>query len=161
MGDVFPLQPRLLHAQADVRSRDVGLVLIAIALRDRGRSIFVAASMPSTRVQDQTGKIYPVFWIGVGADHRLPLLVFLVWACRCPSRYPALKGFNFKGGLVIRARVRRADWLALAIYTAAFIAEIVRAGIQAISHGQTEAAYALGLRPGRTCAWLSSRRRCA
>jgi general L-amino acid transport system permease protein len=63
--------------------------------------------------------------------------------------YAVLKGFNFKGGLVIRPEFI-ALTLALSLYTAAFIAEIVRAGIQAISHGQTEAAYALGIKPGRT-----------
>ena len=59
-----------------------------------------------------------------------------------------LKGFNFKGGLHLRLSLI-ALWFALAIYTGAFIAENVRAGIQAISHGQTEAAAALGMRPGR------------
>ena len=62
--------------------------------------------------------------------------------------YPELKGFNFKGGLWARGSFV-ALTLALAIYTGAFIAENVRAGIQAISKGQTEAAAALGLRPGR------------
>ena len=62
--------------------------------------------------------------------------------------YPELKGFNFKGGLVLRPEFI-ALWLALSLYTAAFIAEIVRAGIQAISHGQTEAGKALGLRDNR------------
>ena len=58
-------------------------------------------------------------------------------------------GFNFSGGLTIIPELG-ALTLALSIYTAAFIAEIVRSGIQAVSHGQTEAAYALGLRPGTT-----------
>jgi general L-amino acid transport system permease protein len=62
--------------------------------------------------------------------------------------YPALKGFNFQGGIQIRASLI-ALWLALAVYTGAFIAENVRAGIQAISKGQSEAAAALGMRPGR------------
>ena len=63
--------------------------------------------------------------------------------------YPELKGFNFKGGIHMRNSLI-ALWLALSLYTAAFIAEIVRAGILAISKGQTEAASALGLRPNRT-----------
>jgi general L-amino acid transport system permease protein len=63
--------------------------------------------------------------------------------------YPVLKGFNFTGGYYMRNSLI-ALWLALSLYTAAFIAEAVRAGIQAVSHGQTEAAYALGIRPGRT-----------
>jgi len=62
--------------------------------------------------------------------------------------YPELKGFNFKGGTHLRNSLI-ALWLALSLYTAAFIAEIVRAGILAISRGQTEAAAALGLRSNR------------
>ena len=62
--------------------------------------------------------------------------------------YPALKGFNFKGGTQIRGSLI-ALWFALAIYTGAFIAENVRAGILSVSRGQTEAASALGLRPNR------------
>ena len=62
---------------------------------------------------------------------------------------PELKGFNFKGGMAIRPEFV-ALWLALSYYTASFIAEIVRGGILAVSHGQTEAAYALGVRPNRT-----------
>ena len=63
--------------------------------------------------------------------------------------YPELKGFNFKGGIYARSSLV-AIWLALSLYTGAFIAENVRAGIMAVSHGQTEAAFALGLQPGRT-----------
>lgn len=62
---------------------------------------------------------------------------------------PALTGFNFQGGILV-AHSFTALVVALALYTAAFIAEIVRAGILAISRGQSEAAFALGLRPGRT-----------
>jgi general L-amino acid transport system permease protein len=62
---------------------------------------------------------------------------------------PELRGFNFQGGILV-AHSFTALLLALALYTAAFIAEIVRAGILAISRGQSEAAFALGLRPGRT-----------
>ncbi|WP_299025121.1 ABC transporter permease subunit [uncultured Sulfitobacter sp.] len=61
---------------------------------------------------------------------------------------PALKGFNFSGGIKIGGPLI-ALWFALSIYTGAFIAENVRAGIQAVSKGQTEAAAALGLRSGR------------
>src|SRR5262249_58391750 len=62
---------------------------------------------------------------------------------------PELKGFNFQGGMSVLPEFV-ALLLALSIYTAAFIAEIVRSGVQAVSHGQTEAARALGLRPTMT-----------
>ena len=62
--------------------------------------------------------------------------------------YPELKGFNFKGGTHMRNSLI-ALWLALSLYTGAFIAEIVRAGIMAVSKGQSEAAGALGLRSNR------------
>ncbi len=72
----------------------------------------------------------------------LMLVMGLTW------EIPALKGFNFQGGIKIGGPLI-ALWFALSIYTGAFIAENVRAGIQAISKGQTEAAAALGLRPRR------------
>ena len=101
------------------------------------------------KVQDETGKIYPVFWISVGAILGVPLVVFFVTGMPVVWDIPELKGFNYRGGFVLRPEFI-ALWLALSYYTAAFIAEIVRAGILAVSHGQTEASYALGLRPGRT-----------
>lgn len=101
------------------------------------------------KVQDATGKIYPVFLIGLGATVGLPIIVFLLAGLPLHWDYPELKGFNFKGGLVLRPEFV-ALTMALSLYTAAFIAEIVRAGIQAISHGQTEAAHALGVKPNRT-----------
>jgi general L-amino acid transport system permease protein len=101
------------------------------------------------KVQDATGKIYPVFWISLGAIIGLPIIVYFLAGSPMTFEMAVLKGFNFKGGLVLRPEYI-ALTLALSLYTAAFIAEIVRAGIQAISHGQTEAAYALGIKPGRT-----------
>jgi len=101
------------------------------------------------KVQDETGKIYPILWISLAAIFLFPFIVYFIAGTPLTWEYPELKGFNFKGGLVLRPEFV-ALWLALSLYTAAFIAEIVRAGIQAISHGQTEAAYALGIKPGRT-----------
>ncbi len=71
------------------------------------------------------------------------------WTPPVTFSIPALGGFNFDGGLQVRNSLI-ALWLALSLYTGAFIAEGVRAGILAISKGQSEAAFALGLRPGRT-----------
>jgi general L-amino acid transport system permease protein len=101
------------------------------------------------KIQDATGKIYPVLWISLAAILLFPVIVFFLAGMPLSWDYPVLQGFNFKGGLVLRPEFV-ALWLALSLYTAAFIAEIVRAGIQAISHGQTEAAFALGIKPSRT-----------
>ena len=102
------------------------------------------------KIQDATGKIYPVLcWSALAPLYSSPIIVFFLAGLPVNFEYPELKGFNFKGGLVLRPEFV-ALWLALSLYTAAFIAEIVRAGIQAISHGQTEAAFALGIKPSRT-----------
>jgi general L-amino acid transport system permease protein len=101
------------------------------------------------KTQEETGRIYPVFLISIGAIVGLTGLAFLVMGMPLSWSVPALKGFNFQGGLAIRPEFI-ALWLALSYYTSCFIAEIVRAGIMAVSHGQTEAAHALGLRQNRT-----------
>ena len=101
------------------------------------------------KIQDETGKHYPVALIGVGTIVILPLIVYFLLGSPIVWNIPELKGFNFKGGMVIRPEFI-ALWLALSGYTAAFIGEIVRAGIVAVSYGQTEAASALGISRGRT-----------
>ncbi len=101
------------------------------------------------KVQDETGHHYPVFWIGLGAIIGIPFIVYFILGSPIVWNIPELKGFNFKGGMVIRPEFI-ALWLALSGYTAAFIGEIVRAGIVAVSYGQTEAASALGISRGRT-----------
>jgi general L-amino acid transport system permease protein len=63
--------------------------------------------------------------------------------------YPKLTGFNFKGGLILIPEFV-ALLFSLSIYTASFIAEVVRSGIQSVSRGQVEAAYSLGLKPFET-----------
>ncbi len=97
------------------------------------------------RRQEATGQRFPAGWISLGLILGLPLLTFVVLGAPLDWQYPELRGFNFRGGMTIIPEFL-ALWLSLTIYTAAFIAEIVRSGIQAISHGQTEAAHALGIK---------------
>jgi len=99
--------------------------------------------------QESTGKIYPVFWVLLGAIIGAPILAYLITGLPISWNTPELGRFNFKGGMVLLPEFL-ALWLALSMYTAAFIAEIVRAGILAVNWGQWEAAFALGLRRGRT-----------
>ncbi|SEQ18304.1 amino acid ABC transporter permease [Thalassovita taeanensis] len=98
------------------------------------------------RIQEATGD-RPTTWYLVLGLIAVPTIIVMA-ALGFHLGYPALKGFNFQGGTHMRNSLI-ALWLALSLYTAAFIAENVRAGILAISKGQTEAAGALGLRPSR------------
>lgn len=99
----------------------------------------------SQRRRIATGRGLPIAWPSLGLLFGLPLITF--WLAGAPLHFevPELRGFNFVGGLRAIPELL-ALVLALSIYTAAFIAEIVRSGIQAVSWGQSEAAQALGLR---------------
>ncbi|MCS5602956.1 MAG: amino acid ABC transporter permease [Paracoccus sp. (in: a-proteobacteria)] len=97
--------------------------------------------------QDRTGRRPTTWWINLGVMVVPSLL--LIWFFGLHLLPPELKGFNFTGGLNVQNALV-ALWLALTLYTGAFIAEIVRAGILAVNKGQSEAAFALGLRPNRT-----------
>ena len=125
------------------------LFWVVLALFIGGIIFSIAFRRYARRVQDATGKIYPVFWISVGAIFLLPLVVYFLLGSPIVWEIPELKGFNYKGGMVIRPEFI-ALWLALSVYTAAFIGEIVRAGITAVNYGQTEASGALGLNRGQT-----------
>ncbi|MDU9005904.1 amino acid ABC transporter permease [Sedimentitalea todarodis] len=102
----------------------------------------------ATKLLYDTGRLLPMLWPSVAIFFVPSVLAFFIMGSPIGLEYPALKGFNFQGGLKIGAPLI-ALWFALSVYTGAFIAENVRAGIQAVSKGQTEAAGALGLRPGR------------
>ena len=94
--------------------------------------------------QARTGQQFPSGWVGLGLVLGLPLIVFLAAGAPLQLEVPVLRGFNFVGGASASPEFA-ALLLGLVIYTAAFIAEIVRAGILAVSWGQSEAALALGL----------------
>lgn len=100
------------------------------------------------RRQARTGMTFPVFSVSISILILLPLLVWLVGGMPTAMSVPELKGFNFRGGLNVSPEFT-ALLLGLVLYTAAFVAEAVRAGIQAVSKGQREAAMSIGLRPNR------------
>ena len=102
----------------------------------------------ATKLLYDTGRLLPMGWPSFAILIVPTLLSFFIMGMPIGLEYPALKGFNFAGGIKIGGPLI-ALWIALSVYTGAFIAENVRAGIQAISKGQTEAAASLGLRPGR------------
>ena len=99
------------------------------------------------KIQNETG-IRPTTWWKRLSIILVPVLIVL-WVLGFYLGYPELKGFNFKGGTYLRNSLI-ALWVALSLYTAAFIAENVRSGIQAVAKGQSEAAFALGITPSRT-----------
>jgi general L-amino acid transport system permease protein len=108
----------------------------------------VAYRRYATKLLYQTGKLLPMGWPSLAILLVPSVLVYFILGRPISLEYPELAGFNFQGGIQIRGSLI-ALWFALAIYTGAFIAENVRAGIQSVSKGQTEAAAALGLRPRR------------
>jgi general L-amino acid transport system permease protein len=101
----------------------------------------------SARQMVLTGRKPSTWWMKIGSL-TLPVAICL-WLLGAHFETPELKGFNFAGGLHLRNSFI-ALWLALSLYTSAFIAEAVRSGIQAVSRGQFEAAAALGLSPRQT-----------
>jgi general L-amino acid transport system permease protein len=120
-------------------------LLLALVLAVLGA---IAVGRWSQRRQALTGAQFPTGWVSAGLILGLPLLVFLAAGMPIELDGPVLKGFNFVGGSAVSPEFA-ALLIGLTVYTGSFIAEIVRAGILAVSWGQTEAAFALGLRPGQ------------
>ena len=100
------------------------------------------------RRQARTGQAFPALRITAALAILLPLLVWVLYGAPTAMNIPELRGFNFSGGITVSPEFS-ALLLGLVIYTSAFVAEIVRAGIQAVGKGQVEAAMSIGLRPGR------------
>jgi general L-amino acid transport system permease protein len=109
----------------------------------------IAMSRWATARQMRTGQPFPKLWTGLGLIIGLPIIAFLVTGMPLTFDIPKLGTFRPTGGTTVLPELISL-FLALSTYTAAFIAEIVRAGILAVSRGQSEASYAVGLRPGQT-----------
>ncbi len=95
--------------------------------------------------QDATGEQFPVFYTSLGLLVGLPLVAFFIMGMPFHLEYPVLKGFNYSGGITVIPELI-ALAMSLTIYGAAFIAEAVRAGVQSVPKGQTEAARSLGMK---------------
>lgn len=122
------------------------LILIGIALGIIGA---VAFRFWARKRQDLTGQQSPVLLVALALLLGLPFLGWLVGGAPTTMSVPELRGFNFRGGASLSPEFA-ALLVGLTAYTAAFIAEIVRSGILAVTHGQTEASLALGLTRGQT-----------
>ncbi len=142
----FFLNNRGLYMPAPVPGDGFALTLLAVAAGLVGAVLFARRAQA---IREATGRIVPTAAPVLGLALGLPLAVFFVTGAPLGWDNPQLRGFNFVGGLNIPPSFC-ALIIALSIYTSCFIAEIVRAGVQSVSHGQTEAARALGVPPGRT-----------
>jgi general L-amino acid transport system permease protein len=121
-------------------------VVVALLL---GIIASLVLNMWARRRQDLTGERFRIRWIVLGLIAVLPALVFLAAGSPLSFSFPNMGRFNVQGGVEILPEFA-ALLFALTIYTAAFIAEVVRAGLLAVPAGQTEAAQALGLHPATT-----------
>ncbi|MEA2755694.1 MAG: ral L-amino acid transport system permease protein [Aliidongia sp.] len=140
----FYLSNRGLFLPVPIAHESHIYIVIAFAV-----AITIAFGMArwARRRQDRTGAIFPVFPVAIGLVLGLPILAWLAAGAPAALSVPELTGFNFTGGASLSPELT-ALLGGLVIYTTAYIGEIVRSGILAVSHGQSEAAAALGLKRG-------------
>ncbi len=146
IGGGIYLNNRGVRLPAPILEAGFGWVFFAFLLA------VVATIMIATwahRRHDKSGQTFPVFWVGLGLIIGLPLATHFALGQPVSWDVPVKQRFNYTGGFNIVPELV-ALWFALSVYTGAFISEIVRSGIMAVSKGQTEAASALGLRSGQT-----------
>ncbi|MBI1201144.1 MAG: ABC transporter permease subunit [Rhodopseudomonas sp.] len=144
-GGIF-LNNRGLFLPAPIFKNGFLFVLIAFVI---GVVVSVGFSVWARKRQERTGQQAPVFLTTLALVVGLPAIVLVAAGVPLEFAYPEAGRFNITGGLEVVPEFA-ALLFGLSIYTAAFIAEVVRAGITSVSRGQTEAAYSLGLLPGPT-----------
>ena len=142
LGDAVFLTLRGLYLPRPVPESGFGWTVLVFVAAVIGSWLLVRWSR---RRQDSTGELFPAFMVSLALLVLAPLAAFMLSGRPLGWVVPELEGFNFTGGLSVIPELG-ALLMALSIYTAAFIAETVRAGILSVSLGQTEAASALGLR---------------
>ncbi len=144
-GGIY-LNNRGLFLPLPIFKSGFGFVLAALAVGVIGA---VAFYVWARKRQEQTGQQAPVFAAALALVIGLPLLVLALAGFPLGFEFPSAGRFNINGGIEILPEFAAMRFW-LSIYTAAFNSEVVRAGIAAVSRGQTEAAYSLGLTPGPT-----------
>ncbi|WP_282344362.1 MULTISPECIES: amino acid ABC transporter permease [Pseudomonas] len=144
-GDLFFVNNRGLQMPAPVAAEAFWPFVLSVLVALVG---IVALWRWAKARRHATGQRFPAALTSLALIVVLPGLTMLVAGLPLHWEVPVLQGFNFRGGWVMIPELVSIV-LALSIYTAAFIGETVRAGIQSVSHGQTEAASSLGLRPGQ------------
>jgi general L-amino acid transport system permease protein len=142
-GEIF-LNNRGLIVPAPIAGEGADLVLGALIA---GCLASIGLKLWAKRRQNRTGQQFPIGWCSLALILGIPLLVLAATGFPIAFERPQLRGFNFVGGIRLNPELV-ALLTALSLYTAAFIAEIVRAGVLAVPRGQAEAAFALGLRRG-------------
>jgi general L-amino acid transport system permease protein len=146
IGNAIYLNNRGVRFPAPVMEPGMGFVIVTAII---GLMVAMIISGWATRRRVATGQGFPIIWINLLLIFMFPVLLFLMLGRPLSFDMPVPGRFNFSGGINITPELV-ALWWALTLYTGSFIAETVRAGILAVSRGQTEAAYALGLPPGLT-----------
>ena len=146
IADTVYLNNRGVRMPSPVFEDGAGFILAAFAAGLA--AAFLIARWAKAR-QERTGRTFPAGWTGLALVAGLPLAVYFLFGRPIGFDAPVMGKFNLRGGFNVTPELV-ALWFALATYTGAFISEIVRAGVLAVSKGQTEAAGALGLRPGLT-----------
>lgn len=142
LGEAIFLNVRGLYLPELIGEVGAGMVYAVVAVAIAAVAIL---RRWAKRRQELTGKQFPLFYVSLTVLFGLPLLAFLLMGMPFHWEYPVLKGFNFRGGVTVIPELMALAF-ALSIYTGAFIAEAVRAGVQSVPHGQTEAARSLGMK---------------
>lgn len=145
LGEAIFLNVRGLFIPKLIGESGANVVYIAIAI---AVIAIILLKLWAKKRQELTGEQFPVLLTSFGLIFGLPLLATLLTGLPFQVEYPELKGFNYGGGITVIPELMALS-LALSVYTGAFIAEAVRAGIQAVPHGQTEAARSLGMKENK------------
>jgi len=145
LGDLTFLSNRGFYIPKPLTENGIELVYLFLVIAIIFAVLFFKYAR---RKQDLTGVQYPVYWINLSVIILLPTIAFFISGMPISLEIPALRGFNFRGGMHMSPELAALTF-ALGIYTAAFIAEIVRAGIMAVDKGQREAAESIGLKPSK------------